>query len=191
MDPPPAYQYSEASPQRVSSHADNSLSPTFMDMPSYPYQGEMSRPLAPLPPPSPNRTPPPPPVSSDLFTEPTVSPPLPPISFPPARPVQPPPPPPDFIDMPSTPPVVRQSWSQRPTSPPMPLHPPPVPPLLSPVHATGSTYSYEQVDMPEASGYSGERSFNMDDEEDLYGRQPDENGKFPKRQEKHDNCVVQ
>jgi hypothetical protein len=79
----------------------------------------------------------------------------------------------------------------------MPTHRPPLPPKLSPIHATGSTYAYSvsdyPLDMPEELDFNGQqsRSFNMDDEEDLYGDQPDTDGKFVESGQKHENCVVQ
>ena len=58
-------------------------------------------------------------------------------------------------------------------APPMPTYPPPVPPS-------------EEVDMPEAPSYSASgRLFDMDDEEDLYGEQPDKDGKFRSRNGAH------
>lgn len=47
--------------------------------------------------------------------------------------------------------------------------------------------------MPEAQVVDGQsvKIFNMDDEDDLYGDQPDQDGKFAERGGKNDNCVVQ
>jgi len=85
----------------------------------------------------------------------------------------------------------------------MPAHPPPpVPPTISPVHAygaNGSSYFYVTSSggaNPDVTVPGDVRSFNMDDDEDLYGMKYDPNGKLPaeedeKGQNKHDNCVVQ
>jgi hypothetical protein len=85
----------------------------------------------------------------------------------------------------------------------MPLYPPPVPPLLSPIHASGSngissTYPYtmtaEPLDMPEAPAFSpqGGKLFHMDDDEDLYGETPHKDGKLADRgEQKPESCGLQ
>lgn len=183
---PPSYQYSETPIQFTFPATESPISYT-------------RSPSQQFPPPNPTRSPPPPPPPFPTYDPPPPPPPSqppPPIPSPPP-PTQPPPPPPDFIDMPENPPMSRQSWSQRPTSPPMPSHRPPLPPQLSPIHAIGSTYSHsiptDPLDMPEVLAVNGQpatRTFNMDDDEDLYG-EPDKSGKFTEREQKHDNCVLQ
>jgi len=68
----------------------------------------------------------------------------------------------------------------------MPSYPPPMPPS-------------EQLDMPEAPSYSvSGKLFDMDDEEDLYGQQPDKYGQLHRDGAAHgqgqgdgSNCVLQ
>jgi hypothetical protein len=46
-------------------------------------------------------------------------------------------------------------------------------------------------EVPVPPGQEDTRYFIMDDEEDLYGEQPDKDGKFAEGGQKRDNCVVQ
>lgn len=69
--------------------------------------------------------------------------------------------------MPSSPPIAHQQYN--PMVPPMPTYPPPMPPS-------------DVVEMPEAPSYSASgKLFDMDDEEDLYGEQPDQDGRYRSR----------
>jgi hypothetical protein len=195
----PAFQYSESATSASYSPMNGSAGETHLEMATSPiYQPPHSPPtgtnsphpemqehpgivstldIYQPPPAAPLRAPPPPPVPIETAAAESHS------QIPPPPPSRPPYSP-DMAEMPSTPPVPHQSWFQVPVGPPMPSHPPPVPPVLSPVHATRSPYPYEQQHV---SG-SAPRGFDMDDEQDLYGRQP---GEEVYSGRKRGECIVQ